>query len=313
MSSKDYMQVNKDGTITVNFNKYTGNAFIDAIKTKDIALVRILDKKTKQAMNISNGSPDVEIIRASGEKGMISRKDLVTNYTYMSGHKIKIAYMKNNSTYRVMCRCNKPYKVMFTPNNMNAYVNGKLAQGGVYVVAPINKTGQADFSRCTIMSSKLFRKQFTIPMQDVIKRNIGKRGSSSYYIRTKGKGQGIVRKPTAFDNITSRSSTMNTYDNQQQAQNVQRRQQPTQQQVQSQQPKYRFKAVGRIVTEQGQLIGYILIDIKGNRQKVSLNKVYQLCQAKQIQNLKYVSNANGQGGFLQGNGMSIQSIPQFLP
>lgn len=331
MSAKDYMRVNPDNTVTINLNSYTGKAFADAIKVRDIAQVRILNKQEKKGRK--NGEPDVMIMRASGEVGYISRQDLVKNYVYLSGKKIVIPYMKSNKRYMVTRNCNQPYGVMLLPTNMTAVFNGKPVRYGTYIVAPKNQDGSIDYSNIHTISRQMFRKVFKIPNQDVIIRNMGRGGNRSSRIANKvsnrksfispygrsGIKVNLGTKPqiipaTGLNNpneqlrpIVNTNPAENDMNRLQQAQIAQHQQRMEQQK----QTKYPYRAVGLIVNDNQVTVGYKIEDTKGNVRNVNKQTVMNMCAKKLISNLMLTTHSSGTV-YIRGNGIREESLPKYM-
>lgn len=322
MSAKDYMKVNPNNTITIDLNNYTGNAFIDVIKVRDIAQVKILSRKDAQAR--PSGAPDVALLSMSGEMSYISRTDLVNNYEYLSGKKVVIPYMKNNVKYLVVGRCNKPFAAMLLPANMNAILNGKQIPPGTYIVAPRNNDGSIDYAGLTAITRKMFRKMFKVPNQEVIARNIGRNNKISQRIISKkssrqkfmepgrgtsnimgnrnvfSEGMPLVDAAANIDNINDATDVL--------TRNVTSADMPR---VNTQRKQYPYTAVGAIYDQSNNIVAYKIRDTKGITKDLGKNQVLAMCDKQLINNLEIVKPDMGTP-YLRGRGISLQQLPRYM-
>ena len=268
MSSKDYMRINNDKTVTIDFSKYKGNGFVDAVKTRDIAKITILDRKKRK--ELGRGANDVIIKYASGGEERVSRKFIAENYLTRSGKKLHMSYLKDNTQYMVISNKPRNYAVMMLPANMKGTINGREIPGGYYVVAPKNNKGEIDFNKMTVVNSRLFRKMFKIPPQDIINKNISNRGNkvsrkihTGFTKKNNGNVAGMngqnVNIPGNMANKPTGMLQNNTNQNQQLRNN--------QTQVQ-QQSTYIFEVKGRLFSSiDNTLVGYLLVDKTGKQLK----------------------------------------------
>lgn len=325
MSAKDYMKYNQStGTVVVDINRYQGNAFVDAIKVRDIANVQIVkrDKKEKK-----QGGPDVMVIKASGETTYITRQELIRNYKYLSGKRIVIPYMKNNVKYTVIGACNQPYAVMLLPSNMVGIYNGKRLDPGTYIVAPKLPDGGIDYNNLRPVSRNLFKKMFKIPNQDVIARHSGKTGSVSNRVRYRKSNR--MKFPGGDVNVGLNGGNMgttgvvggglgaNTNHNPMSGSmsNIGQPQNRVPQQVINEAPKknYPFRAVAVIVTQDTNTeVGYLLEDTQGRKRQITKIQAIEMCRKEMIANLTAVTHQNGKD-FIRGRGVSVESLPRMFP
>lgn len=79
----------------------------------------------------------------------------------------------------------------------------------------------------------------------------------------------------------------------------------------SQNTGYRYRAVGRIVKPNGQIVGFLVESLNGSgRNQVTYNQMMGACSKKLVQNVMLVNNPNG-GYFLKGNGISLDQLPSY--
>lgn len=314
MGAKDSMKLNPDGTININVSIYRGKGFVDAIKVNELANFLILGRNVRKQ---HPGEPDVVITSATGEQFVITRKELVNNYRYLSGNRIRMAFIKENKRYTVFSNCNKQYAAMLLPSNMIGYLGNQRLQAGSYIVAPKNQDGSIDFSKITVVNRSLFRKLFMIPYQPVIQRNLGRPGSISNRVRNKisntksftdGNGRlGNNSVRTERNSIRNGNSAGVALQKQAPAQcNTTR---PMEKVVRPN--KYNYRAIGKCENDSGVIVGYLIEDIRGQKKPISVAGVMEMCAKHQIANLMLQTKENGQS-FLRGNGISIESLPRYI-
>lgn len=317
MSAKDYMKVNPNNTITIDLNNYTGNAFIDVIKVRDIAQVKILSRKDAQAR--PSGAPDVALLSMSGEMSYISRTELVNNYEYLSGKKVVIPYMKNNVKYLVVGKCNKPFAAMLLPANMNAILNGKQIPPGTYIVAPRNEDGTIDYSSLTAVTRKMFRKMFKVPNQEVIARNMGRGGVVSQRILTKKSNRqkfldigrntsGIMQSrntgPMSNMPLVDAAANIGNINDATDILNQNANSAPVKKQ-------YPYTAIGVIYDQSNNMVALKIKDTKGIVKDLSKQMVMGMADKQLINNLEVVKHDRGIP-YLRGKGISINQLPKYM-
>lgn len=317
MSAKDYMKVNSDKTVTINLNNYTGDAFVDAVKIRDIAKITILSRDKRKSLG--RGADDVLIQYASGGKERISRKKLASDYLTKSGKKIKLSHLKDNTTYLVISNKPKNYAVMMLPTNMRGVLNGKTVPAGCYIVAPKNQNGEIDTSKMTVISKNKFRKMFKIPPQDIITRNMT------------GGGNKVSRRIISYMNNPNRNRKINNIGTENESGlgsnlgNSMRLNKPAsfgggmnigkniQRPVNNQTKPAQLKMVGRLFSNStNELIGYLFIDVNGKQYKKNIIETMKLCSEHKVCNAMLQRHPNGKM-FLRGSaGTIIERLPKYI-
>lgn len=172
MNNVDYMQ-NNNGRVTMYCEQLPDKGFIDAIKVRNICMIRIYSTKYKKANKLESNQ-DVELIQASGEKRMITRKELIQNFVHCNGRRIIIRRLRSNYKYFVynMYNQGEMYKVLRIPNNCVGILGSKDVKPGHYIVAKADQEGNIDRTTLSVVTDKMFRKSFKIPMQAIIKKHM---------------------------------------------------------------------------------------------------------------------------------------------
>lgn len=172
MNNVDYMQ-NNNGRISMFCEQLPDRGFIDAVKIRNICMVRIYSAKYKKANKIESNQ-DVELIQASGERSMITRKELTQNFVHCNGRRIILRRLRSNYKYYVynMYNQGEMYKVLRIPNNCIGTLGSKEVKPGHYIVAKAGQDGTVDKTTLSIVTDKMFRKSFKIPMQAIIMKHM---------------------------------------------------------------------------------------------------------------------------------------------
>jgi len=322
MGFSDYIKQDNSGNIIVAINNLPSNAFIDAIKVRDLAEVRILDRKIN---NIEPGGKDVKLRSLTGETSMLSRKELIERYKTIRGKSVTLAFFRHEKNYLVESTCKEPYKVMKLPSNCIGNFGGKRVEPGSYIVCKTDESGNTTVG---IISPSRFRQMFKIPMQDVIKRNMNGNKNKNFTLFNKPKQfrkkPNILAKQPAAPQITvaQQKPVLNP--------SMLRKQPVTSQITQTNRQftvdnskfksintpttNYRFRITRRIVSVRNtkQLLGYEIQEIQTGRVKsFQLNRVMKMCEMQLVENAMIVTHTNGMK-YLRGNGIVLDNLPKIL-
>lgn len=312
MSMQDYIKQGSGGNVMINCNNLPSKVFIDAVKTKDICKAVILTKQERT--EIQPGSPDIKLIKASGESTLVSRSQLSNNYTLSNGKKIRMAFLNSGKEYVVYSVCNENYKILKLPDNCMGVLNNKRIKPGNYIVAKVDTTGNIDTQSMTSISPNLFRKMFKIPLQDVIKRNMGK-GSKMFTLFNKApllnnkKNVNMqIEKPVAPKKV----NVVKNIDTSELNINPSSIKVPTmQEQVAT--SKYRFIVINKLVDMNGNMVGFTVKDkSNGQIKQLTVAQVTKLCDRKLVENVMLVTKESTGMKFLKGNGMRLDNLPKVI-
>lgn len=321
MGAANFLRQGSGGQVLMTIEEIPSKGFINAIKVRDVCKARILSGEEK--VNVKPGGPDVRIVSATGEVSMISRKDLVSKYRHSNGRKIIIAFLKNSKDYIVTTNSNEEYKVLKMPSNCSGNLRGKQVKSGSYIVCKKDADGNPDMTSISIVQPSLFKKMFKVPMQDLIKRYMGKTGSTvtnvfnRSAIRKNSKpvstsinqsGNTDIRlnkfnlsKPSMIDTselgINPKNIKVNTVVDTRNTSN-----------------KYRFTAVNKLMSMQNpkQHVGFMIKDLQtGVTKQCTIIQVTKLCEQKLVDNIILVQKENGVR-YLKGNGIVMENLPQIL-
>lgn len=322
-------------TYILSMNDIVNKGMIKAVRKRDIIKARVLSLKEKR--ELENGAPDIEAITPSGQKLMITRKRLISDYTYLSGRKISLAGWKSNKYYTVMRFDNTNCLVMMVPSNCTTELNGvKANKSGRkmpdYIVALEDASGGIDSSSLGIIPSAMFHKMFYIPQQEIIIKH--RNSGHKLFGTTKSSKENRARTVTPDSSLsTMRRQPKNILNNEGRNQviknnmqeNINReaaiqrmqaeraariKEQQYQQRVaQQEQPKYKYRAVARLVDISGNLKGLRIQSISGEMKELTLRQVAELCRKKQVMNVMLSHNPATGKSFLRGNGIRIEDLP----
>lgn len=157
----------------IDVDALPASMFIDANNVVDICQIKIMTRA--QQKELSPGEPDIVLTSATGGRSRISRRQLIENFTFLNGKKVRLSSLHSGKIYTVKRYCNVPCKAIKLPNNVIGVHKGrKISEKGAYIVAQLTPDGSLDRSTLKVMRATDFRKLFKIPEQEVITRNRGK-------------------------------------------------------------------------------------------------------------------------------------------
>lgn len=328
MGNHEYAVMGNDGRVVFDCNTLPSNGFIDAVKTKNIAKIKIMSRQDKaNYADYVAGGPDVMVKYITGETELVHRRDLSRRFLHSNGRPIKFSILKNDTTYVVYNICEESYKVFKLPNNCIAKLpNGMMAHNGFYIVAKADENGQIVRDTLTVVSPKYFRKTFKIPMQPALRAYIGKKPKSdadNFTLFTKNRtannnARNTVPRFNSSDlgmnpaniNISSvndspekkvwRPTINRQGNNNQQAANTN---------IKS---TYKYRVTAKVVDMDGRMLGFAVQEIAtGRSRNLKVNELTQLCMNKLVENVMIVRNQRG-NMYLKGNGCSLERLPQVI-
>ena len=83
------------------------------------------------------------------------------------------------------------------------------------------------------------------------------------------------------------------------------------QQVNNQSGYGKYVAIGRLVNQSNQLVGFIIQNNEGKTKQINLNQMMNLCSKKLISNIMLTRQSETNKVFLRGNNMRIESLPAY--
>lgn len=338
MVQNSYLRIADDNTLTVVFDKLPSNKFFDAIKVRDICIVKLLNRQEK-AMN-EPGSPDVVVRSATGISRMITRGELVEEFKHANGKDIIIAYLSDRRKYTVIKDCVEPYKMMKLPNNCQGIIRGKVIKPGSYIVCQSDDAGNPNLNTLIAISPSMFRKMFEIPRQNSIIRNTGRGNKMLNIVKHRDKYKGLINPNSIVIDFDKSKKIVQGNSQQPKKQNSQsinlekkpinntntnkinlgnsNNIAPTSAREQDavarryEQREYRFTAVARVLNSNGALLGYVIKEIKtGKTQQCPTYQVMRMAEAKQVDNIIHCKQDNGQT-YLKGNGIKLEGLPAVM-
>ena len=316
---------------TLMIDQVPESIYINANKVVAIYSAKILSSEDRKAMGVEPGGADVLLKSATGGQQLITRDALAKNYVHPNGKKIKIAFLNANTGYLVVKTCNEKYKALKLPGNCSGRLRGKDVKPNSYVVCPVDQNGNAVLNRTYVISEKLFKKMFKVPLQNVIKNNMKEKRSPLFDFvawDNRGRPKQDMSKPIYNFKQATNNGFKETKSNSKidftkrpqtgfgafSANMVKPQQVVKPQQTES---KYRFKAVARLIRTNGTstktLVGFTVIDLTNNNKKnISVDQTKQLCERHLVENLMTVIKEGTEVRFLRGNGIRIESLPEIL-
>lgn len=342
MARKNYIRQTSDHEAEIYVDKLPDCAFVNAIKSVDICTARILS--SAERANIQRGGPDIEIISMDGDKMLVTRQQLCEQFTHCSGRPIKLQYLRTNVKYTVYRICNQTCRVTKLPNNCTGNINGKSIKPGSFIIKGAD-------GKLRVLSPKLFKKAYKIPLNDVIKRhmhggvsrdfnigNIYKSNSASRErlmnefggqvptpIQVNAPVQPQMTMPQPQEQIQNRFKTVNSDTGTSMKPSSGTFQRPnnkpfsmgpnpgqkTQQAQQS--TGAPLTVTARLVNLNKQLVGFMVLNkVTGQKKQMQLAQVKGLSREHKIDNLMLVTKEGTNIQYLRGNGVIIQNLPEIL-
>lgn len=346
MNNVDYM-INNNGNIIMFCEQLPDKGFIDAIKVRNVCMVCLRTIKQKKQ---TGGGPDVDVMSITGEQEVITRKQLMDNYVHCNGKRINVKFLRNGHKYYVynVCRQPEPYKILKIPENCKGSIGTKEAKAGSYIVCRANEDGTINRQTMYIVSEKMFKKCFRIPIQTIIKKHLYKNTNKSFGLYNPQKlaevrgyhkqnsiknveraynqnistphqislGTGIdigIQQPIKMTTIQKPVNMANK-----QIANTQvTKNQPVKTQVntvtQENKTQYKYTVTHRILGASNcALLGYVVKEISSGKSKqLRPQQVMTLCENHLIDNVMLVKRDNGIK-FLKGNNMRLESLPHII-
>jgi len=342
MSAPQYLKKVSQGKTVLDAGRIESDkVFIDAIKVCDIYKVRLMTKDERKERE--PGAPDVILVRATGGKTIVSRQDLVNNFTTAAGKPVKVAFLRSKKSYYVYRMCNEKYKVMHIPNNCTVNLRDKPVNGGNYIICQVGKDGKMLKNTMVQLNGKLFRKMFKVPLQSVIRNHWGSHNKNINYDKISrdreirmNNPSGIIHNRNDVTTIVSNGGGVQrpsaSVSPQRSAQGIQvsnrpmlnKQAKPNNAQVhetaqqrnveQHVEDKYRYRVTKRIVSmDSHKLVGFVVMEIKTGKEKpVGLGNVRRMCELKSVENLMLVQKENSSVTYLRGNGVRLESLPEII-
>lgn len=86
----------------------------------------------------------------------------------------------------------------------------------------------------------------------------------------------------------------------------------TQQQPQAQQHnEYKYMAIGRLINQSGQLVGFVIQNKQQDTRNITLAQMMGLCEKRLVSNIMVTRQAETGKAYLRGNNIRIESLPSY--
>ena len=307
----------------IDIQNIPDSAFIPVKRHRNIVTAFIANKQ----QDGSRRQADIAIVTPLGDQGYITRQELLSKYVYVQNRAINLHAWRQGKKYIVYQRDSSTMYAMQVPTNLTASVNGKMANlfkkdSGDYIVCYCGADGKVDKRTAAVISSKMFHKMFSIPMNDVIQKH---RGSGNKFFTPQGK---YLSAPPAAQQ--SQNQRVNGLTLQSTARQQATNQGQQQQRLNPMQPRYDinaatlpgvsrdvarpltaqtvnpYKTVGRIMNG-SKRVGFIIL-VYGKPQQVKDNQMLKLVASGKITDVMVQQTSNGYNYF-RGNGIVIDNLP----
>ena len=333
MARKNYIVQTGSNSAEIYIDKLPDCAFVNAIKTVDICTARILP--ASERAELQRGGPDVEIVSMDGEKMLVTRQQLCSQFTHCSGRVIKLKYLRTDTKYIVYRLCNVTCRVTKLPNNCTGKIGNKSIKSGSFIIKGAD-------NKIKVLSPRLFKKAYKIPLNDVIKRHMHGGISRDFAMNNIYKSQSeskarlfndfgkqrvqpmqinVPKQPMmtmpqpqekATNAFKQQINKTQSFDRQN---NLFKSAQQTQQNQRSTQPQTGapLTVTARLVNLNKQLVGFMVLNkATGQKKQMQLAQVKGLSREHKIDNLMLVTKEGTNIQYLRGNGVIIQNLPEIL-
>ena len=307
----------------IDIQNIPDSAFIPVKRHRNIVTAFIANKQ----QDGSRRQADIAIVTPLGDQGYITRQELLSKYVYVQNRAINLHAWRQGKKYIVYQRDSSTMYAMQVPTNLTASVNGKMANlfkkdSGDYIVCYCGADGKVDKRTAAVISSKMFHKMFSIPMNDVIQKH---RGSGNKFFTPQGKY--LTAPPAAQQGQNQRVNGLTLQSTARQQATNQGQQQ---QRLNPMQPRYDinaatlpgvsrdvarpltaqtvnpYKTVGRIMNG-SKRVGFIIL-VNGKPRQVTDNQMLKLVASGKITDVMVQQTSNGYNYF-RGNGIVIDNLP----
>ena len=307
----------------IDIQNIPDSAFIPVKRHRNIVTAFIANKQ----QDGQRRQADIAIVTPLGDKGYITRQELISKYVYVQNREINLHAWKSGKKYIVYQRDSSTMYAMQVPTNLTASVNGKMANvfkkdSGDYIVCYCGADGKVDKRTAAVISSKMFHKMFSIPMNETIRKH---RGSGNKFFTPQRKY--LTTPPAAQQGQNQRVNGLTLQSTARQSASGQGQQQ---QRLNPMQPRYDmnaatlpgvsrdvarpltaqtvnpYKTVGRIMNG-SKRVGFIIM-VNGKPQQVTDNQMLKLVASGKITDVMVQQTGNGYNYF-RGNGIVIDNLP----
>lgn len=310
---------------TLVYTELPDNVFIPVIRKRDIVRARPLSREEKR--EYGKGCPDILLVSPTGEQRLITRQELLSNFTYLNGRKININGWSSKKNYMVVRMDDTQLFAMLVPYNCTINIKGRNAnknqnRRGDFIICLTDNNGGIDRGSANLISNKIFKKMFHIPENEVITRNIGKGNQEFNPAETKNRRRNSNRvnnSPHKNKNVVTPDFGLNEDAFAQMASEIQRQpSKPADTSIIKNNPantdrvaptNQQYTAIGRLM-QNGVIAGFVIQNSKGATRNVTKQEMMQLCQRKMISNV-ILSRKESGAYYLRGNGIRIDMLQSY--
>lgn len=291
------------GDIVLNLDKVLKNGMITVIRKRNILKARILPRSQREGYRGNKG--DILLVSPSGVKRVISRRELVSKYTYLNNAKISLAGWKESKSYIVCCLDNTEALAVRVPLKYTLEVKGKKVnfgnkKSGDYIVVDLDNNGEMIEDTLGIISSNLFKKMYYIPsnelnkLKDRVQRVRGDRPNYASELGVKLTDSKEQPNYNVVSGNTSRNLTRSVNDNGEK------------------QNKFKYMATARIASESGEIVGFVLMSLKtGESRNVTKEQMMVACKKRLVSNVVLAVKSDTGTLYLRGNNIRLENLPLY--
>lgn len=270
--------------MAVELIKVPDTMFNSVVKVREIVTATLYNKATMEKINRQISDGDILIETKDGQKKLISRMELIKNYTNLNGSKITMAGWHYNKKYTLMRNSKEPMAMLKIPRGSHHLitVNGSELPKGTAVVCQI-KDGQIIKANPAVYMPKEFVRMFLV-------------AEKADYLSAKKEIHNIKRT-VQLTKEREEKKNLKVWNEKERVKKVDRELEQA-----------KLVATMRIVNARNQICGFVISNGK-QMKMLNLAQTKELCRQKKIKNLVIVINENNNKEFLRGNGIKIDNLP----
>lgn len=301
--------------VEMEYSGIPDKAFIKVIRKRDIVKARPLNREEKKAGD--RGGPDIILIGPTGDRRLITRRELLKNYTYINGKKINIRAWTSKKTYLIGRMDNTEAYALGIPSNwrLNLETKRQSRGGKDYLICLAGQDGVINRSEVGVIQSSLFRKMYHIPENEVITRNIGK-GNKLFTGKSKGlnnnKDRIGIKKEVKYEQSSEhKNDPFKQLVDEMQSEGLNEQKKLNDSAIKKNTvERKKYTAKGRLMSN-GMLVGFIIENSAGEVTEITKQDMIKLCKSKLVDNIVLGKKEANGVYYLRGNGIRIEMLEPY--
>lgn len=113
--------------------------------------------------DVAQGKPEVELISSLGYREALTKKQLLDNYRFINGKKIKLLAISSKNPVTVMGVSGFEMAAVYVPSSCTVeFDTGNESASGTYIVCEVNPDGSVNRNKYYFVSRDIFQKIFVM-------------------------------------------------------------------------------------------------------------------------------------------------------